>query len=133
MRGRGGADPNLIPTYPGITPKGEGAVTEYVQVITTTETREEAQQIARGVVGKRLAACAQILGPISSTYWWKGKIETAEEWMCVMKSDTALYKDLESAIREIHPYEVPEIVALPIVTGSASYLEWLKKELRDAR
>jgi periplasmic divalent cation tolerance protein len=106
-------------------------MTQYIQVITTTETKEQAEGIARAVVEKRLAACAQIVGPISSTYWWKGKIETAGEWMCLMKSREDLYAQLENAIREVHPYEVPEIVAMPIVAGSKDYLRWLSEELKD--
>jgi periplasmic divalent cation tolerance protein len=108
-------------------------MTEYVQVITTTETKDQAQRIAQVVVEKRLAACAQIVGPISSTYWWKGKIETAGEWLCLMKSRNDLFTDLEQAIREIHPYEVPEIIAMPIAAGSAGYLKWLGEELRQER
>jgi periplasmic divalent cation tolerance protein len=108
-------------------------MTEYIQVVTTTETKEQAQRIAQVVVEKRLAACAQIVGPISSTYWWKGKIETAEEWLCLMKSANSLLADLERAIRENHPYEVPEIVAMPIATGGESYLNWLSEELRTER
>ena len=105
-------------------------MTEFIQVVTTTETKEQAQRIAKAVVEKRLAACAQIVGPISSTYWWKGKIETTEEWMCVMKSRSGLFEELEEAIRENHSYEVPEIVALPIAAGSESYLRWLSAELK---
>jgi len=103
----------------------------FIQVITTTETKQQARRIAQSVVKKRLAACAQIVGPISSTYWWKNRIETAKEWQCVLKSNNDLYAELERAIREIHPYEVPEIVALPIVEGSRSYLSWMEEELRN--
>ena len=105
-------------------------MTEFIQVVTTTETKDQAQRIAQAVVEKRLAACAQIVGPISSTYWWKGKVESADEWMCLMKTRNDLFADLERAIREIHPYEVPEIVAVPIVAGSASYMNWLDNELK---
>ncbi|MFH0844913.1 MAG: divalent-cation tolerance protein CutA, partial [Pseudomonadota bacterium] len=89
----------------------------------------DAQEISRAVVEKRLAACAQVIGPITSTYWWKGKIEEEEEWICILKTREALYEDLEKTIREMHPYDVPEIVAVPIVTGSRSYLEWLEREV----
>jgi periplasmic divalent cation tolerance protein len=105
-------------------------MTEFIQVVTTTETKDQAQRIAQAVVEKRLAACAQIVGPISSTYWWKGKVESADEWMCLMKTRNDLFADLERAIREIHPYEVPEIMAVPIVAGSASYMNWLDNELK---
>jgi periplasmic divalent cation tolerance protein len=104
-------------------------MTDYIQVYTTTEKREEAKEIARDVVEKRLAACAQVLGPIASTYWWKGMIEEAEEWVCVMKSRRDRYKRLEETIRGIHPYEEPEILAVPIEAGSRGYLNWLDREL----
>ena len=104
-------------------------MTDYIQIYTTTEKREEAKDIARNVVEKRLAACAQVLGPIASTYWWKGMIEEAEEWMCIMKSRRDLYEKLEATIRSIHPYEEPEILAVPIEAGSQGYLNWLDREL----
>ena len=74
-------------------------------------------------MGKRLSGCIQIIGPIISTYWWKGNIETSEEWILFIKSKKNLYEELEKAIKEIHPYETPEIIALPIVAGSKDYLE----------
>jgi periplasmic divalent cation tolerance protein len=105
-------------------------MTEPIQVITTTETKADAQAIANALVEKRLAGCVQIVGPITSTYWWEGKIETAEEWLCLIKSRRDLYADLEKAIREVHPYDVPEILAVPVTAGSKPYLEWLDGELR---
>jgi periplasmic divalent cation tolerance protein len=103
---------------------------EYIQIFTTTESRDDAEMISRDVVEKRLAACAQVLGPITSTYWWKEEIEKTEEWLCIMKSRRDLFNELEEAIKSIHPYEVPEIVALPIVSGSQSYLEWIDLEVK---
>ncbi len=103
---------------------------EYIQVFTTTEKREDAEKIAKTLVEKRLAACVQIVGPIASTYWWKGNVDTAEEWLCFIKSKSSLYAKLEKAIKEIHPYETPEIIATPIFAGSKEYLDWLKNELR---
>ena len=114
-------------------------MTETIQVVTATETKASAQAIATTVVERRLAACVQIIGPITSTYWWQGEIETAEEWaaslpftvewLCVIKSRQDLYARLEEAIREVHPYDVPEILAMPVTAGSKSYLEWLDREL----
>ncbi len=101
---------------------------EYILVFTTVEKREDADRIASSVVNKRVAACAQILGPIHSTYWWKGKVEQAEEWLLMMKTRQDLFSSLEKEIRAVHPYEVPEIIALPIVAGSASYLQWIEAE-----
>jgi periplasmic divalent cation tolerance protein len=94
----------------------------FVQVSTTVEKREDAEKIAALVVEKRLAACVQVLGPVKSTYWWQGKVEDAEEWLCLMKTRQDLYKPLEKAIKSIHSYDEPEIVALPIVEGSEGYL-----------
>jgi periplasmic divalent cation tolerance protein len=102
---------------------------EYIQIYTTTENKDDAGMIAETVVKKRLAACVQVVGPIVSTYWWEGAIEEAEEWLCIMKSRKDLYDSLEKAILDVHSYDVPEIVAVPIVSGSRSYLQWLNKEV----
>ncbi len=106
---------------------------EYILVSTTVDKKEDADKIAKMVVERRLAACAQVLGPIVSTYWWMGKIETSEEWLILIKSEKSLYDELEKTIKEIHPYKVPEIVALPIIAGSKEYLEWLRSELRSGQ
>lgn len=103
---------------------------EYIQVLTTTGEREEAERIARILLERRLAGCVQVLGPVSSLYWWRGRIEEAEEWLCVIKSREDLYEELEKTIRENHSYEIPEIIAMPVVSGSRSYLEWMSTELR---
>ena len=107
-------------------------MTNYIQVVTTTERKEDAERIARALVEARLAACVQIVGPITSTYRWQGAIETAEEWQCLAKSRQDLFTRVDEAIRGIHPYEVPEILALPIAAGSSAYLEWLETELKTA-
>ena len=102
---------------------------EYIQVVTTTERRDDAERIAGELVERRLAACVQIVGPIGSTYRWHGQIETTQEWQCWAKSRRDLYDQIEQAIRQLHPYEVPEILAIPIVAGSVSYLAWLDGEV----
>ncbi len=104
--------------------------TEYIQVQTATEKMEEAQKIARALLERRLAGCVQIVGPIVSSYWWKGKLEMAEEWLCLIKSRQDLFEELEKAIVELHSYETPEIIATPIVAGSVDYLAWLNDELK---
>jgi periplasmic divalent cation tolerance protein len=101
-----------------------------IEVVTTTERREDAERIARDLVERRLAACVQISGPILSTYRWKGQIETAEEWQCRAKTRRDRFEAVEATIRAIHPYEVPEIIAIPIENGSADYLAWLEGELK---
>jgi periplasmic divalent cation tolerance protein len=103
----------------------------YIQVVTTTEHREDAERIARELVEQRLAACVQILGPITSIYRWRDKIENSQEWQCWTKTRSDLYQLVEQTIRQLHPYEVPEILAIPILTGSASYLDWLDKEVQQ--
>lgn len=103
---------------------------EYIQVFTSTEKKEDAEKIATVLVEKRLAGCIQIVGPIISTYWWKGNVEKAGEWLCFIKSKKTLYDELEKAIKEVHPYETPEIIAVPIIRGSKDYLEWLNSKLK---
>jgi len=103
-------------------------MTDFVQVSTTTGTREDAEKISQEIVSQRLAACVQLAGPITSQYWWKDKIEKAEEWLLLIKTKNDLYPQLEEAIRKIHPYDVPEIIAVPVIAGSREYLEWIKRE-----
>ncbi len=104
-------------------------MTDYIQVLTTTPTKEVAQSIVDALLGEKLAACVQIVGPIESHYWWQDKQETAVEWQCVAKSRIGLYGQLEAAIRRVHPYDVPEILVTRIETGNAAYLDWLQDEL----
>jgi periplasmic divalent cation tolerance protein len=101
----------------------------YIQVSTTTQTQEDARKIACYLVEQKLAACAQILGPIESTYTWKDKVETAIEWLCLIKTRENLFGKLEAAIKKLHPYETPEIIAVPIVEGSGDYLRWINDSL----
>ena len=100
-------------------------MTDYIQIVTTTETEADAQTIATALVERRLAACVQILGPIISTYRWKSEVTTAREWQCVAKTRTALYDRVEEAIKKLHPYELPEILAVPIVAASEDYCHWI--------
>jgi periplasmic divalent cation tolerance protein len=108
-------------------------MSDYIQIVTTVERREDARRIAQSLVERRLAACVQVSGPIASVYRWKGKIETAEEWQCSAKSRRDLFEAVERAIRELHPYEVPEILAVPIVAGGCDYLAWLNGEVGEVR
>jgi periplasmic divalent cation tolerance protein len=102
-------------------------------VFTTVERKEDAEVISRTLVERKLAACVQVIGPITSTYWWKGAIESAEEWLCIIKSKRDLYPQLEEAIRKTHSYEVPEITAFPVVAGSKTYLKWIETVLSEKR
>ncbi len=100
-----------------------------IQVVTTTATQSDAEKIAAALVRQRLAACVQVSGPVRSCYRWQGAIETAEEWQCTIKTTQEAYEHVEQAIRQLHPYEVPEILATPIMTGSQSYLDWLTQQV----
>jgi periplasmic divalent cation tolerance protein len=106
-------------------------MSEYIQAMTTAGSEEEAERIGAALVERRLAACVQVIGPIASRYRWQGKVETAHEWMCLAKTSAVRYPELEGAIRELHSYDEPEIVATPIVAGSAGYLAWIGASLED--
>ena len=103
-------------------------VTSFIQVITTTPDRKLALAIAERLIETRLAACVQVGGPVTSTYRWQEKIETAEEWVCLGKCRADQFAEIERAIQQLHPYDVPEIIAVPILAGSDSYLSWLAAE-----
>jgi|SRR6476661_6058416 periplasmic divalent cation tolerance protein len=103
---------------------------EHIQVVTTVASADEARRLATALVEERLAACVQIVGPIESIYRWQGKVETATEWQCWIKTRRERYDALEATIRRLHSYEVPEILAVPIVAGSEAYLKWLTDETR---
>lgn len=106
-------------------------MTKFIQVATTVAKKKDAERIATMLVTKRLAACVQIVGPITSVYRWKGKMERTKEWLCIAKTRATLFGAVEKAIREIHPYDIPEILAIPITLGNAAYVRWLDKELRN--
>ncbi len=103
-------------------------MSKYIEIITTTSTKNDAENITNVLMNKRLASCVQIKGPIESTYWWKNEIAKAEEWQCIIKTKKKLYKKIEKEVLSIHPYEVPEIIGIPIVTGYEKYLKWIDKE-----
>lgn len=97
----------------------------YIIVLVTTASKQEAENIAQRLLQKRLIACANIIGPVSSLFHWSGKTERAEEYLIFMKSRKDLFEKLAEAVKALHSYEVPEIIALPIVDGSKAYLDWL--------
>jgi periplasmic divalent cation tolerance protein len=108
----------------------EAIMTDAIVVMTTTASRDEATKIATTLVERQLAACVQIIGPISSVYRWQENVEQSEEWLCIVKTQRSIYSTLESAIRALHSYDVPEIIALPVIEGSESYLNWLSLSVR---
>ena len=105
---------------------------DYIQIMTTVESHEDAEKIALFLVEKRLAACAQVIGPLKSYFHWQGNIDQSDEYLCLLKSRRDLFDEFEKALIEIHPYVVPEIVAVPLVAVGAGYLGWLAAELRQA-
>ena len=106
-------------------------MTECCQVTTTLPDQAAAERLADAVVEERLAACAQVLGPITSTYRWQGEVERAPEWYCHLKTTAARLAALQARIKELHPYDVPEIIALPIVDGNADYLRWIEEAVAE--
>ena len=98
------------------------------QVATTVDSQEAAEAIARSAVEARIAACAQVSGPITSVYRWQGAVETAQEWMVTFKTTAEHYPALEAHVRQMHPYELPEIVTVPL-GGSEAYLDWVRAEV----
>ncbi len=105
---------------------------DYIEVHSTTDSREEADKICAAVVEARLAACAQVTGPIRSTYWWQGKIERADEYFLMMKTTRDRFEALAALIRENHSYETPDIVAVPILEGTEDYLAWISAETQQS-
>jgi periplasmic divalent cation tolerance protein len=105
---------------------------DYVQVLTTVASEEEARQICDALLENRLAACVQVAGPVSSTYRWQGKIEREQEWQCLAKTEAGLYDEVEAAIRRVHSYDEPEIIATAIVSGSPGYLTWISENVGES-
>ncbi|MGD0375310.1 MAG: divalent-cation tolerance protein CutA [Streptosporangiaceae bacterium] len=108
-----------------------GEQPRYLQVQTTTDSRAEAMELGHLAVAARLAACAHVTGPVASTYWWENGLERAEEWLLLLKLPVRRYEALADFITQRHSYDEPEIVATPIVAGSAAYLAWIEEETRQ--
>jgi periplasmic divalent cation tolerance protein len=99
-------------------------------VFVTSPNRAASHRLAKLLVGRKLAACVNILPSVKSLYWWKGKIQKANEELLVIKSQKSHWAKLSKAIRENHPYEVCEILALPVARGNPAYLKWIADSLR---
>ena len=107
-------------------------MSNYIQIITTVSQLNEAKIIADNILDKKIAACMQIIGPIKSIYWWKNKKENQEEWLCIIKTKKHLFKIIEKIIKKLHPYELPEIIATPIINGSKEYLKWIDNIIQNS-
>jgi periplasmic divalent cation tolerance protein len=110
-----------------------GYADECVQVLTTVDNEKKAGEIAESLLRTRAAACVQIIGPIVSSCWWKGQLLRAKEWICVAKARAEDYERVESIIKNVHPYEVPEILAVPVLFGNQAYLAWIRNETAVSR
>jgi periplasmic divalent cation tolerance protein len=104
----------------------------YIVIHVTVKDIEEGRKIAKSIVKRRLAACVNIMPEIESHFWWKDKLETAKEVMLFIKSREALLPEIIKAIKKLHSYSIPEIIALPITGGSRDYLEWIESEIIEA-
>ncbi len=104
---------------------------DFIIVYVTTANKQEAETIAKTLVEEKLISCAHIYGPVSSFFSWQGKMEFAEEFRIIMKSRADLFDELSKRIKAFHSYEVPEIIAVPIVASSKAYLDWVQSVLKQ--
>jgi periplasmic divalent cation tolerance protein len=107
-------------------------MTDKIVVLSTCASAEEAERLARRVIDDRLAACVNVLSPVRSFYRWQGKIEDSAEWLLIIKSTRDKFDALRAALESAHTYELPEIIAIPVVDGSPNYLSWIERELQSA-
>jgi periplasmic divalent cation tolerance protein len=104
-------------------------MTNKIVVFSTCSSQEEAERLARALLEQHLAACVNVLSPVRSFYWWKGAIEDAAEWLLVIKTSRDLFERVRAALESSHSYELPEVLAIPVVAGSPNYLAWMEGEL----
>jgi len=103
---------------------------EYIIVFVTTARKHEAEEIVQHLLGDKLVACGNIFGPVTSFFRWSGKVERAEEFLVFLKTRKDLFQRLSDVVKTLHGYEVPEILAVPVVDGSKDYLDWLENCLK---
>jgi periplasmic divalent cation tolerance protein len=107
-------------------------MTDKIVVMSTCGSSEEAQRLARQLVAQRAAACVNIVAPVRSIYRWNGRIEDAEEWLLIVKSSRSSFDRLRTILEAAHSYELPEVLAIPVVAGSPNYLAWIEGEVPEA-
>ena len=100
---------------------------QFIQIFVSFPSKKDAEKCINKLLKERVAGCIQLF-PIRSSYIWKGKIENEKEWLCIIKTKKRLFSKVEKSIKETHPYEVPEIISIPILKGNKEYLTWLKEE-----
>ncbi|MEU5207919.1 divalent-cation tolerance protein CutA [Streptomyces sp. NPDC020742] len=116
------------PTAPSPPPDPAGPPTAFLTVMTTTDSEEKAERLARGAIEGRFAACAQISAPVTSVYRWDGAVQTGREWQVLFKTAQTRYPELEGYLLRAHDYDTPEIIATPITHGGSGYLSWIAEE-----
>ncbi len=99
-------------------------------VLTTTASKAEATRIAGALVARKLAACVNVVGPVESVYRWKGAVQKTEEFLCIIKTTAAAAAKVNAAIQQLHSYELPEVVVLPVQAGSLEYLGWIGENVK---
>jgi len=102
----------------------------YIVLLITTATAEEAQRISRVLLEQRKVACVNIVPRVDSLFWWQDKLDSADESLLIAKTKASLLSEIVSLVKELHSYDIPEIIALPIIGGNQDYLEWIQKEVR---
>lgn len=107
-------------------------MTDYVTVTTTTDSMDEAQRLSASAVQARLAACGQVSEPITSTYWWQGRVETATEYRIDFKTRAELAERLTEHLEAAHSYDTPEVIVTPVLGGNPAYLDWISAETAGA-
>jgi len=100
---------------------------QYIVVFITTANKKEAEKISSVLLDRRLAACVNIIGGVDSRFWWKGKKEKARECLLIAKTRKTLFKKLTRVVKQGHSYDVPEVIAMPVLAGHRPYLDWIKK------
>ena len=103
-----------------------------VVIFITTSTEEEARKISESLLGKRKAACINIVSKVDSSFWWQGKLDSAQESLLIIKTKASLLSEIIALVKSVHSYEVPEIIALPIIGGNEDYLKWMDDEVRES-
>ncbi|UQA95508.1 divalent-cation tolerance protein CutA [Streptomyces halobius] len=124
------ADPTALnePPEPSAPPRDVGEPARFLTVMTTIDSEQKAERLARGAIEGRLAACAQVSAPVTSVYRWEGAVETGREWQVLFKTVVARYEALAAYLHEAHDYDTPEIIATPITHGGSGYLSWVAEE-----
>ncbi len=102
----------------------------YIVVLITCSSKEEAEEISKGLIERKLAACVNVISNIDSYFWWKGKVDYAKELLLVIKTKINVLHELIKFVKSVHSYETPEIIALPVIAGLSNYLKWVDDSLK---